>query len=75
MPIRFRLAELMEDRKISGYALAQQIGMTASAIYKLQRQRHMQRLNGDTLALLCDALECTPGDLLVYEPPKKKRGH
>ena len=75
MPIRFRLAEVMDAKGITGYALAQRTGMTPSAIYKLARQSHMQRLNGETLARLCDALECTPGELLEYEPAKKKRAH
>jgi len=62
----------MEARKLTGYALAKRMGMTPSAIYKLKTA---DRINLSTLALLCEALECTPGDLLEYEPAKKKRGH
>lgn len=75
MPIRFMLDELLDAREMSGYALAQRTKMTPSAIYKLREKKYVDRLNGDTLEKLCEALECTPADLLVYEPPKKKRGH
>lgn len=72
MALRFRLAEYMEEHNVTGYRLAQLTGMTPSAIYKLQKSK---RLDLGTLEKVCDALGCTPADLFVYEPTKKKRGH
>ena len=73
MPILWGLDDLMTDRKVSGYRLAIQTGLTASAIYKLRHHKTVNRLEGDTLAKLCAALNCQPGDLLVYEPDKPHR--
>lgn len=71
MSLRFRLTQLLEERELTGYRLAQLIGVTPSAVYKLQNAK---RLSLETLELLCDVLECTPADLFAYAP-KKKRGH
>jgi len=75
MAIRLRLAELMDQRGMSGYALAQKAGLTPSAIYKLLRAGTFDRMRADTLDRICAALECQPGDLLVYVPERgeKKR--
>lgn len=72
MPILWGLDDLMTDRKVSGYRLAIQTGLTASAIYKLRHHTTVSRMEGDTLAKLCAALDCQPGDLLRYEPDKPR---
>jgi putative transcriptional regulator len=72
MPIRWQLDKLMTDAELSGYALARATGLTASAIYKLRSHKTVKRLEGETLAKLCGALKCTPGDLLEYVPPRPK---
>ncbi len=74
MPLRFRLGDVLEEKQLSGYRLAQLMGMTPSAIYKLQ---DADRLNLSTLERLCEVLGVAPGELLVMEPAKKdkkKRG-
>lgn len=66
MAIYFHLARVMDDRQISGYALAQRTGLTPSAIYKLRKQAKLKGFKSDTLDALCAALECQPGELLEY---------
>ncbi len=68
MPIYLRLAALMKDRGMSGYALAKKAGMTPSAIYKLRKQKRLVGMKADTLDALCRALDCQPGDLLERRP-------
>lgn len=66
MPIRWKLAELLEARGMTAYALAQATGLTSSAVYKLARKPRADRVEAATLELLCKALHCQPGDLMEY---------
>lgn len=66
MPIRWRLAEVAKDAGMTGYALAAKTGLTRQAIYHLMRKPVAERVDADTLAKLCAALDCQPGDLLEY---------
>lgn len=68
MPIYFSLHRLMKERGITGYALAQQTGLSPSAIYKLRKQRRWLGVKPKTLNALCVALNVQPGDLLEHRP-------
>ena len=47
------------------YALAKASGLSLSAIYRLAGQSgRFSRLEADTIARLCGALRCTPGELI-----------
>lgn len=67
MTIYWRLAELLEERGMTAYALAKATGLTTSAVYKLARKKTADRIEAPTLDLLCRALNCQPGDLLRYK--------
>ena len=62
-----RLDVMLALRKRRSKELAEHIGMTEQnlSIIKLGKAKGM-RFN--TLAAICDFLECTPGDILEYQP-------
>ena len=69
MPIKWRLAVLMADREIDYKDLAEKIGFDKRTVNKHKNMRTMpKRLEETTLIRYCEALNCQPGDLLVYVP-------
>ncbi|WP_243147245.1 helix-turn-helix domain-containing protein [Scytonema sp. UIC 10036] len=72
MPIKWRLAVLMADREVDYRELAQMTGMHHVTVSKHKNLRVMpERLERETLEKYCKALNCQPGDLLVYLPEPK----
>lgn len=57
----------MAERDISNNELAQLIGMHPTSVSRLKTRRRLTRVEEPTLNALCKALNCQPGDLLVYE--------
>ncbi|NJK58881.1 MAG: helix-turn-helix transcriptional regulator [Pleurocapsa sp. SU_5_0] len=71
MPIKWRLAVLMADREIDYKQLAALTGFHEKTVSKHKNMRIMpSRLEDSTLFKYCQALNCQPGDLLVYVPEK-----
>lgn len=69
MPIKWRLAVLMADREIDYKELAVLTGFHEKTVSKHKNLRIMpSRLEDSTLFKYCQALNCQPGDLLVYVP-------
>lgn len=66
MPIRWKLKEVAKRAGVTGYGLAASTGLTRQAVYRLMREPVADRIDAETLAKLCDALDCQPGDLLSY---------
>lgn len=66
--IRWRLAVVMAERDISNKELASLIEMHPRSVSRLKTRRRLTRIDEDTLNALCKALNCQPGDLMVYEP-------
>lgn len=58
----------MADRKITNQALAKLVGMHPVSISKLKNTDELPEIGGETLAKLCNALNCTPSDLIEYIP-------
>ena len=67
MPIVVRLDVMMALRKRKGKDLAAEIGITEANL-SLLRTGKVKGVRFETLAALCAALNCAPGDLLDYEP-------
>lgn len=67
MPIKWRLPVLMADREMDYKKLGEATGMHPNTISKLKNNLP-DRLDMTTLLKLCKALNCQPGDLLVYVP-------
>ena len=57
----------MAERNISNKELALRTGMNPRSISRLKTRRRLTRIDEETLNLLCEALNCQPGDLMVYE--------
>ena len=68
--MRVRLAELMEPRGLTAYALAQQSDgrISTSALYRLLKTDGRARyLDSELLDALCDVLDVEPSELLERE--------
>lgn len=74
---RWRLNELMARYRIGTNELAEELGYLPGSISKLKSRDDMPRIDGETLANLCDAMNriihargitevVTPGDLIEY---------
>jgi putative transcriptional regulator len=65
--IRIRLDELLVQRAMTLTELSERVGITVVNLSILKNGR-ARAIRFSTLASLCDALGCQPGDLLGYEP-------
>lgn len=63
------LDTLLEDRGLTLTALAEQIGVTNVNLSVLKNQR-AKAIRFSTLTALCDALDCSPGDLFGLADPE-----
>ncbi len=61
-----RLDVMLARRKVKARDLAERIGITEANL-SLLRTGKVKGVRFDTLALLCEALDCSPGDLLDIE--------
>lgn len=61
-----RLDVMLALRKMRAKDLAEQIGITEANL-SLLRTGKVKGVRFDTLAKLCEVLECTPGELLDVE--------
>ncbi len=61
--IIIRLDVMLALRKMKARDLAARIGITEANL-SLLRTGKVKGVRFDTLAMLCEALDCTPGDLL-----------
>jgi putative transcriptional regulator len=68
--IRIELEKRLEGRSL--YWLSQETGVRWATLAAMANGK-AQRLNLDDLDVICDALECQPGDLLVKVERKKAR--
>jgi len=66
MNIRIRLDEMMAKRKVSLNELSGRVGITLSNLSILKNQK-AKAIRLSTLEAICKALECQPGDIIVYE--------
>jgi len=66
MPIRITLDEMLARRGMKARELAATIGLSETQL-SLFRSGKVKGIRFGTLARLCAALECTPGELLGYD--------
>lgn len=65
--IVIKLDELLVAKKMTSKDLAAAIGITQANLSILKTGK-ARAIRFETLAALCRVLECTPGDLLDYQP-------
>jgi len=67
MPVIVHLDVMLARRKMRSRELAERVGITEQNI-SLLKSGKVRGVRFDTLALICEALQCQPGDLLEYRP-------
>jgi DNA-binding Xre family transcriptional regulator len=75
VPLRVRIPELLERRKLTPYELSKRSGgrISMSTAYRLNRNRgRAHTFDSELLEQLCAALDVGPGELL--ERDSKRRG-
>lgn len=76
MPITVHLDVMLARRKIRSRELAERVGITEQNI-SLLKSGKVRGVRFDTLARICEVLQCQPGDLLEYrsgETPSTEEG-
>lgn len=67
MAIIVRLDVMLATRKMKSKDLAAKIGISEQNL-SLLKSGKVRGVRFETLAKICEALDCQPGDLLEYEP-------
>lgn len=65
--IVLELDVMMAKRHVSLGDLAEQVGITNVNLSKIKNNK-VNAIRFTTLANICQALECEPGDILKYDP-------
>ena len=73
MPITVDIDVMLAKRKLSVGELAERVGITPANLAVLKNGR-AKAVRFATLAALCEALECQPGDLLRFEAEDTTNG-
>ncbi|QIP83385.1 helix-turn-helix transcriptional regulator [Streptomyces sp. Tu 2975] len=71
MPIAVDIDVMLAKRKMSVGELAERVGITPANLAVLKNGR-AKAVRFATLAALCEALDCQPGDLLRWEPTPQR---
>lgn len=65
MPIKYdKLLELMQEKGLTTYKIRKENIISQSALTAIKQGKG---ITTDTIAKLCKALDCQPGDILEYE--------
>ncbi|WP_395704182.1 helix-turn-helix domain-containing protein [Aquabacterium sp.] len=67
MPIVVNLDVMLARRKMRSRELAEAVGITEQNI-SLLKSGKVRGVRFDTLARICEVLQCQPADLLEYRP-------
>lgn len=65
--IRIDLDVMLARRKMSLTELSQRVGITMANL-SILKNGHARAVRMSTLDAICQALNCQPGDILVWEP-------
>ncbi len=71
MPIVVNLDVMLARRKMRSRELAARIGITEQNVSVLKSGK-VRGVRFETLAKICAALDCQPGDLLEYRPEEEE---
>lgn len=67
MAIVVHLDVMLARRKMRSRELAERVGITEANL-SLLKSGKVRGVRFDTLARICEVLQCQPGDLLAWEP-------
>ena len=70
--IRIMLSTRLGERRMTQSDLARVTGIRSQTINELYHD-FAERVSLDDLDLICEALDCTLSDLLIYEPNEVRR--
>ena len=70
MPIMVNLDVVMAQRKMTLSQLSEQVDITLANLSILKNNK-AKAVRFSTLEPICAALDCQPGDILVYVPEEK----
>lgn len=70
--IVMHLDRMMVERKMSLNELAEKVGISNVNLSKIKNNR-ITAIRFSTLAGICQALHCQPGDILAYEEPEEMK--
>lgn len=70
--IIFNIDVMLAKRKMSVTELADKVGITVTNMSILKTGK-AKAIKVSTLAKLCDALDCQPGDILEYKPLEESK--
>ncbi len=65
-----RLEEALKERGLTLTELSGTTGITMANL-SIFKNGHAKAVRFSSLTLICEALDCTPGDLLAIEPVKR----
>jgi len=71
MPIIVNLDVMMAKRKVSLNELSEKVNLTLSNLSILKTGK-AKAIRFSTLAAICNALDCQPGDILAYANDQKE---
>jgi putative transcriptional regulator len=72
MSIRITLDKVLGGREMSLTALSERVGLTIANLSILKTGK-ARAIRFSTLDALCRALDCQPGDILVFDPTDVER--
>ena len=67
MPITVTLDVMLARRKMRSKELAERVGITVQNV-SLLKSGKVKGVRFEMLEKICEVLDCTPGDILQYEP-------
>ncbi|MDT4952941.1 MAG: putative transcriptional regulator [Acidobacteriota bacterium] len=72
MAIAIKLDDILHDRRMTLTSLADRTGMTLANLSILKTGK-ARAIRFSTLAAICEALSCQPGDILRFESEQVER--
>jgi len=70
--IRIKLSRILGDKRISQATLAKRTGLRTATI-NIWYNEIIDRISLEHLDRICEALDCSPGELLEFEPNAIKK--
>ena len=70
--MRFKIDDILKERKSSRYQLAKQTGISENALGRICRNE-TSSIEFSTIEKICKALNCTPNDIIIFDDPQLQR--